>query len=311
MPGSPAATPVEQLREQAKRLEAALSVGVATPTPKAVHELRSSTRRVEAQLELLAMVKGLPSYKQEAEKVHRRLEKLRRLAGKVRDCDVQEKLLKDEDHAMSSAVEAPSDIRSTQEKLRTKIDKSRQRHERKLLAAIEQQLPKLTRDTEALLSALKPARDSKVPVSKLLPTIEQRIEPMLRSHEHGEEHLHELRKTAKRARYQCESLPGPLAAAAARRLEELQDAGGIWHDLLDLATVCHEELGPEHPLSRVLEHLRDERLDQYLANIEDFRKHAHIKSERNHPSAPALRKPPQRVEAIAEATPKRAARTLR
>src|SRR5215472_2323864 len=198
MSGSPAATPVEQLREQAKRLEAALSVGFATPTPKAVHELRSSTRRVEAQLELLAMVKGLPSYKQEAEKVHRRLEKLRRLAGRVRDCDVQEKLLKDEDHAMSSAVEAPSDIRSTQEKLRTKIEKSRLRNERKLLAAIEQQLPKLARDTEALLSALKSAKDSKVPVSRLLPTIDAHMHRMLGSHEHGEEHLHELRKTAKR-----------------------------------------------------------------------------------------------------------------
>jgi hypothetical protein len=49
------ATPVGKLREQAKRLEAALSVGVSTPTVKAVHELRAATRRVEAQLELLSM----------------------------------------------------------------------------------------------------------------------------------------------------------------------------------------------------------------------------------------------------------------
>ena len=82
MQTSPAATPVEQLREQAKRLEAALSVGVATPTTKAVHELRSSTRRVEAQLELLATIKGLPPYKPAAQKVLRRLEKLRRIAGR-------------------------------------------------------------------------------------------------------------------------------------------------------------------------------------------------------------------------------------
>src|SRR5215469_659361 len=271
MPGSPAATPVEQLREQAKRLEAALSVGVARPTPKAVHELRSSTRRVEAQLDLLAMVKGLPSYKAEAEKVHRRLEKLRRIAGKVRDCDVQERLLRDEDHTMSSAIEAPADLQQAQEQLSEKIDESRQRFERKLLAAIEQQLPRLARDTEKLLAALKPANNSKVPVAELLLIIHHRMQGMLSSHEHGEEHLHELRKTAKRARYQCEAMPGPQAAVAAKRLEELQDAGGIWHDLLDLATVCHEELGPEHPLSRVLEHLRDERLDDYLANIEDFR----------------------------------------
>jgi len=283
---------MEQLREQAKRLEAALSVGVAQPTTKAVHELRSYTRRVEAQLELLKMIKGLPRYKPEAEKVYRRLEKLRRLAGKVRDCDVQDKLLKDDKNAMSSAVEAPSDLKSTQEELRKDIAKNRQRNERKLIAAIEKQLPKLTRDTEELLSALKPANDLKVDVDPLLDGVGRKMKRMLRSRAHGEEHLHELRKAAKRARYQCESLPGSQAAAMAKRLEDLQDAGGAWHDLLDLATVCHKILGAEHPLSRVLEHLRDERLDSYLSNLDDFRS-KHIDGH----SATSKRKPPQRAEA--------------
>lgn len=297
---------MEQLREQATRLEAALSVGVATPTTKAVHELRSSTRRVEAQLELLATVKGLPSYKSEAQKVHGRLEKLRRIAGRVRDCDVQDKLLKDEDHAMSSAVEAPSDIAQTQDKLRKRITKNRARSERKLLAAIEQQLPKLARDTEELLKALKPAKELKVPVDDLLGGIEHKMERMLRSREKGEEHLHEVRKAAKRARYQCEAMPGPQAAAMATRLEDLQDAGGAWHDLLDLATVYHEEFGAEHPLSRVLEHLRDERLDSYLANLEDFRS-KHLPRQ----SAAAQRKPPQRAVAVTEAKRSGAVRAIR
>ena len=297
---------MEQLREQATRLEAALSVGVATPTTKAVHELRSSTRRVEAQLELLATVKGLPPYKSEAQKVQRRLEKLRRIAGRVRDCDVQDKLLKDEDHAMSSAVEAPSDLTRTQDKLRKRITKNRSRGERKLVATIEQQLPKLARDTEELLKALKPAKDLKVPVDDLLTAITQKMERMLRSRERGEEHLHDLRKAAKRARYQCESMPGTQAAAMAKRLEDLQDAGGAWHDLLDLATVCHEEFGAEHPLSRVLEHLRDERLDSYLANLDDFRnKHTH-----QEPPA-AQRKPPQRAIAITQAKRSGAVRAIR
>src|SRR6201996_5721679 len=300
MPTSPTATPLEQLREQARRLEAALSVGVATPTAKAVHELRSSTRRVEAQLELLTAIKGLPPYKAAAQKVHRRLEKLRRVAGKVRDCDVQDKLLKDENQAISSTVEAPSDLKSTQDKLRKRIAKDRNRRERKLLSAIEQQLPKLARDTEALLSALKPAKELKVPVTKLLTAIEHGMERMLLAPAHGEEHLHDLRKSAKRARYQCESMPGPQAAAMAKRLEDLQDAGGAWHDLLDLATVCHKEFGAEHPLSRVLEHLRDEHLDTYLANLEDFRANPLPREAATPP-----RKPPQRATAVSEPKRKR------
>ncbi len=289
MQSSPSAAPVEQLRENAKRLEAALSVGLASPTPKAVHELRSSTRRVEAQLALLSMVPGLPSWRPAADKLQRRLGKLRRVAGKVRDRDVQEKLLKEQGNDMSAAPEAPSALDKAQNKLRKRIAKARQRSERKLLKAVERQLPKLARDTEAVLACLKPAAEEQLPVSQLLGSIESQVERMLQSRERGEDHLHDLRKAAKRARYQCESLPGPEAAGLAKRLEQLQDAGGSWHDLLDLATVCHEEFGPEHPLSRVLEHRRDEHLDDFLADLEDFRN----RSQHRQTSA-AKRKPPQR-----------------
>ena len=299
MQSSPSAAPVEQLRENAKRLEAALSVGLANPTIKAVHELRSSTRRVEAQLALLSMVHGLPSYRPEADKLQRRLDKLRRIAGKVRDCDVQEKLLKSQAQAMTSAAEAPTGVDKAQNKLRKRIAKSRRRAERKLLAAIEQQLPKLARDTEAVLGCLKPAAEEEVPASQLLGPIESHIERMLQSREHGEEHLHDVRKAAKRARYQCEGLPGPQAAALAKRLEQLQDAGGSWHDLLDLATVCHEEVGTEHPLSRVIEHLRDEHLDDFLADLDDFRqRHQHRQT------AAAKRKPQRPAPGLGRAAAK-------
>lgn len=282
------ATPVEQLRDTARRLEAALTVGLATPSAKAVHELRSSTRRVEAQLDLLALITGLPAYKPAAAKVLRRLTTLRRKAGRVRDRDVQDKLLEDQDHRLRSAAEAPAGLDKAQATLRKRIAKARQRSERRLLAEIDRQLPKLGRDTERLLKALKPARDRQVSVPPLLDRITRRIEPLLLSEQHGEDHLHEIRKAAKRARYQCEAMPGPEAAALGRRLESLQDAGGSWHDLLDLATLCHRELGPEHPLARVLEHLRDEHLDRYLANLEDFR-------TRHTPRS--IRKPPQRASA--------------
>ncbi len=294
-------TPVTQLRENAKRLEAALTVGVADPNPKAVHELRSSTRRVEAQIELLAMVHGLPSYRREAGKVLRRLTTLRRKAGRVRDCDVQEKLLKDHDRAFSSAVEAPRDLGKAREKLRKRIANARQRSQHRLLTEIDRQLPKLARDTEKLLAALKDAKDREVSTADLLTQIARRLEPIAVSREHGEEHLHDLRKAAKRARYQCESIPGPQAAAMARRFEQLQDAGGSWHDLLDLATLCHAELGPEHPFARVIEHLRDEHLDQYLANLEDFRNRHTGTPSRNGRTASSARKPPKRAIATRSA----------
>jgi CHAD domain-containing protein len=290
---STSATPVQQLRENAKRLEAALSVGLADPTPKAVHELRSSTRRVQAQIDLLGMVRGLPSWKAPAGKVLRRLTSLRRKAGRVRDCDVQDKLLNDEELALTTAPEASSDTGKARDKLRKRVAKSRQRYERKLLAEIKRQLPKLTRDTEKLLAALKEAKDREFSAATLLAEIERRLDPVTVSSQRGEEHLHDLRKAAKRARYQCESIPGPQAAAMARRFESLQDAGGSWHDLLDLATTCHRRFGPEHPLSRVIEHLRDEHLDTYLANLEDFRSRSTNRAGQPHRATASKSKPPQ------------------
>jgi CHAD domain-containing protein len=264
-------TPVARLREQAKRLEAALSVGVATPTVKAVHELRSSTRRVEAQLELLGMMQGLPPYRAEAGKVLRRLTTLRKQAGRVRDCDVHLKLLGDKDREMRSLPETTSDLAASRDKLQKRLTKRRARKEHKLTATIERQLPRLARDTEKLLKALKNAEEREASVSEMLRLIDHKFDRHLQSRQSGEKHLHDLRKSAKRARYQCEGLPGPQAAALARRLEQLQDAGGSWHDLLDLTKRCHAALGADHPMSRVLEHVRDEHLDLYLHDLEDLR----------------------------------------
>lgn len=286
------ATPVCKLREQAKRLEAALSVGVSTPTVKAVHELRAATRRVEAQLELLSMMHGLPPYHPDADKVLRRLESLRKQAGKVRDCDVHLKLLDDKDSEMRSLPESTAALTKSKDKLQKRLSRKRSRKEDKLLATIKQQLPKLSRDTERLLKALKPAEDRAASVAEMLRLIDHKFDRHLTSRETGEEHLHELRKASKRARYQCEGLPGPQAAALARRLENLQDAGGSWHDLLDLTKRCHATIGPDHPMSRILEHMRDEHLDHYLANLDDLRQKrphrgaaAQSKQQRKQPSS--------------------------
>src|ERR1700744_501206 len=107
------AKPIQTLQQLVTSLEAALSVNLADPDRKAVHELRSETRRIEAQLELLHMVRGLPPYKTEAESLLRRLARLRRLAGKVRDCDVQRKLLgaRRDDGTVGDDAEATAELR--------------------------------------------------------------------------------------------------------------------------------------------------------------------------------------------------------
>ncbi|HVG26704.1 MAG TPA: CHAD domain-containing protein [Acidobacteriaceae bacterium] len=270
MPDS-VARPVQTLRDQATKLEAALSVCLAEPTRKAVHELRTETRRVEAQLELLRMISGLPRYRKPAEKLLKRLRKLRRLAGEVRDCDVQDKLLADDEGQLSVQGEDSGHLDRDRETLQKHLRQERSRAEHKLVDYLQRRQPKVARELEDLLRALKPAEDLEARAEDLAESISRRVERALRSRHMDVEHLHELRKTTKRARYQCETLAGPMAAAAAKRMEEVQDAGGAWHDLLDLSDRAAKDLGADHSLGGVLQLLRAERLAAYVAKLDGMR----------------------------------------
>jgi len=60
------AHPVQKLREAVASLEASVLLCLVRPGKVAVHRLRTSTRRVEAQLELLSMLPGLPPHELQA-----------------------------------------------------------------------------------------------------------------------------------------------------------------------------------------------------------------------------------------------------
>lgn len=295
-----ATNPIRTLRQQATRLEAAIAVSAASPTRNAVHDLRSETRRIEALLELLRMMRGLPPYRTAAEKLRRRLEKLRRVAGEVRDCDVQRKLLK-KPAQLDAQNEAPDELRDDKDKLRKILRRRRHRAERKLQHSLGRQGTKLARDLEAVLDAVKAHEDMDVQAEDLLKPIERRLTRISGFRQADEKRLHNLRKAAKQARYQCEALPGAHAAALAQQLEQLQDAGGTWHDLLILAEHAAEELGADHPLARVLERSRDEHLDRYLERLEAFRSR-HRSAAASVPrkgvqSEHSLRNPPRKMTA--------------
>src|ERR1017187_7315792 len=90
------AHPIQVLRDATTSLDAAILLCLADPEKSAVHRLRTTTRRIEAQLALLSMLPGLPPHEDEQRKVLRLIKKLRRSAGKVRDIDVQRDLIRDQ-----------------------------------------------------------------------------------------------------------------------------------------------------------------------------------------------------------------------
>src|SRR5258708_24001743 len=85
--------PVTVFLRQALMLKAAIGACLKKPSPKRVHHLRSTTRRIEATLELLVLSAGISRIEKQVKPLQRSLPKLRRAAGAVRDADVQHDLL--------------------------------------------------------------------------------------------------------------------------------------------------------------------------------------------------------------------------
>jgi CHAD domain-containing protein len=234
--------PVEILREHATALEAAMTVVLADPRKPAVHKVRAMVRRLEAQVELLAQLAALPDGSGETKELHRRLRKLRRAAGSVRDLDVQRELLKTH----------RSLPRRASAELRAELKDARKIHAKKLQAVLTKQLPRIAGAIQQLVQSVGTANGLVLPDLQLVPLIERwsRAQQETAPEHLDDEQLHTARKVAKTARYMAESAKGSaLARRAAVRYDEQQDVGGRWHDWMDLAETAREYFGKKHPLT--------------------------------------------------------------
>lgn len=244
------AHPIQNLREVAAAQEAAIRLCMAKPFKRAVHELRTTTRRVEAQLELLSMLPDLPPHAEQQQHVLNLLKKLRRAAAQVRDLDVQRDLIRGEAEADKTAPNPDPDVCVEARRLRRILNRRRDNAADRLQQLLHKQHARLPLAFGELLATLAPAESMALGEEQLVELILARYGKI---QEPGTSpaapddiiQLHEIRKRAKLARYLAES--APKSARAVRRLgaqfEALQQAGGEWHDWLILAEVAAGELG--------------------------------------------------------------------
>lgn len=244
------AHPMQALRETITSLEASIQLCLAKPGKKAVHNLRTITRRIEAQLELLSMLPELPPPDKHQRKAIRLLKKLRHAAGQVRDIDVQCNLIREEAAGHKAASRTNSEIRKEASHLGRDLKYKRGKEVDALLRLLRKHRTTLPAVFEELLDALTPAESITVSEAKLTALVRcwykdhrDRHTPAAVPHDTAELHL--LRKRAKLARYLAESAPKSATAAhrLAAQFEKLQQAGGRWHDLLILAEVAASDLG--------------------------------------------------------------------
>lgn len=261
------ALPLEVLRDQATAVEASMLECLARPTKRSVHKLRTSTRRIQAQLELLAILPELPPHSKPRQKLLQFLKKLRRAAGAVRDLDVQCDLLA----GIESRKGGPQsdDIRKEARELRRQLKRDREKHAEALLEVLKQERADLPIVFRQLNDALKPARSlsvSDAELTALVLTWYRRRSPAAAPRRDDVDQLHHIRKQAKLARYLAESAPdsAPKAHRLAVKFEALQEAGGEWHDWLLFAELARKQLGD----SALLPQRFDARAEKALRTFE-------------------------------------------
>lgn len=262
--------PVQILGEQLTGIEAALLVCLADPARNSVHRLRTLTRRVEAQLELIGHLPEIPKHRKQAVRLRRTLKRLRRAAGAVRDLDVHCKRLEEMEaetkHRQSPELQALSRGAT---KLLGHLQAERGMEARHLREVLEEDHVKLAAAAEKLLRTLEPAEQLSLTGTALaqqaqaLPTRDGLLEnsdPIALK----QQDLHSLRKAAKAARYMAETAPeSAKARAVAQHFEALQQAGGQWHDALELSRAARRFLGKGHELTVALTAERNRLLHQY------------------------------------------------
>lgn len=234
--------PLETLRQHITELEAAILLCLDDPTKKPVHRLRTMTRRIEAQLTLLAALHVPSIHGEDAQQARRLLKKIRRAAGKVRDLDVHNDLI---------AENTPPRARDEAARLRDKLQQQRAKAADQLQKALQKFHTRLTDTLESLLKTLEtdePPALTSTELSKL--TTDWFVSKAPVPTENPDD-LHTIRKTAKIARYLAEN--APKQARAPRKLaiqfESLQQVGGEWHDWLILSEIARDETGRSSPLT--------------------------------------------------------------
>ena len=233
-----------------KRLSQLLGQNATRPHPEAVHDLRTISRRLEALLDALSTE---PDRNQR--KLLRRLKRLRRRAGRVRDIDVQILALRTLKIGRDSGRKV---------QLARHLSDRRVRRERKLKKALDPDTisglrRRLARSLKTLLTpppAPKPAAakalPAAAPAAPAKPPRKEEVQPVslaLRmfatvAKQQGaftEATLHRFRNRCKRVRYVAEIAgDDPDAKRIVSQIKRMQDAIGDWHDWVTLTQTAQK-----------------------------------------------------------------------
>jgi CHAD domain-containing protein len=255
---TPTVDPIECLQEQIITLKEAFAACQANPTSSAVHHLRTNIRRVEAQMKLLNQLQDLPPHHHETRKLYQELKKVRRYAGKVRDLDIQRELI---------MVHSTSITATDARRLHRWLKRQRDNEAAELHKMLQRTRAKVFLTLDRLYEALHSDERFSLSATQLVALTQAWFARHCRPND-TIEHLHATRKAAKLARYMVETARGSTTATKiAKSLEDIQRAGGQWHDWIQLVGIAIDKLGKRHPLAESFKGQCDLSLRGYRTKI--------------------------------------------
>ena len=246
-----------------------------------VHRLRTTVRRLETiHAALLKAPVG-------ASKHWKRLSKVRKRAGKVRDLDVQMLAL--------ASLRLESSLRD-KARLMHALEQSRARQAKKLVKVVEEtprrELQKALLRLQ-LSTASMPAKQRREQQAQWVAEALNHFSEACESHQPlDENNLHDFRMECKRARYQAEmAASDPRSRSVVKQLKDIQDAVGDWHDWLTLTQEGEKLLQNGNP-SALLTALRAQTHARFLHALQTVEEVQQALSE---VKTGASRKPPLAV----------------
>lgn len=277
------------------KLDDLLSKTRAKPLPERVHHIRTTTRRVEALLETLLGKSTAPH------KLMKRLRRLRKRAGKVRDMDVQMAALRTvkigrEPERKVHLMQYLSDRRlKFQDRMVEELDADASRKLRKQLSKAKDALFPATIVSTPVVEADPTAK--RKPKFADAATLSAKLDPLGMSlrrfaavvrafPDFSENNLHDFRTECKRVRYTAEmATADDEARLVLDLLKEMQDQVGDWHDwqvLTSEAAQLFADPGPESALIAALRNMTQAKFTAARNHcIENRRQLLKIYRERN------------------------------
>ena len=234
-----------------KKLRRSLNKFPKQPSPEQVHDLRTGTRKIEATLDALAL-----NSSRKQRRLLRKIARVRKPAGKVRDMDV---LI-----GFSSGLDVDHE-RTCQVELLEHLGAQRHRLARKLVTAVKDNRPSLKKRLRRCSTKVKKLVRNADKGEAQLPTPSARgaalalqLSQDLRQPAHlGRNNLHPYRLKVKELRYVLQLAEDAVNQPLIDQLGKVKDAIGEWHDWEELTALA----------SQILEHGRNCNLIQQMKRI--------------------------------------------